>query len=108
MGRRVRRHPGQRRGAAPAATAIRDLDPVAGDSDQRRWANGIRIAAPIAGGVQLVGLVLLATVLAILYVLGLLALVVVGIITVVLLHRVNRAGWLDALTPATPGEPATP
>ena len=30
-------------------TAIRDLDPVEGDSDQRRWANGIRIAAPIAG-----------------------------------------------------------
>ena len=89
-------------------TAIRDLDPVAGDSDQRRWANGIRIAAPIAGGVQLVGLVLIATVLAILYVLGLLALVVVGIIAVVLLHRVNRAGWLDTLTPATPGEPATP
>ena len=41
-------------------TAIRDLDPVEGDSDQRRWANGIRIAAPIAGGVQLVGLVLIA------------------------------------------------
>src|SRR6476619_4181845 len=28
-------------------TAIRDLDPVEGDSDQRRWANGIRIAAPL-------------------------------------------------------------
>ena len=82
-------------------TAIRDLDPVEGDSDQRRWANGIRIAAPIAGGVQLVGLVLIATVLAILYVVGLLALVVVGIIAVVLLHRVHRAGWLDTLTPAT-------
>jgi hypothetical protein len=80
------------------ATAIRDLDPVVGDSDQRRWANGIRIAAPIAGGVQLVGLVLLSSVLAILYVIGLLALVVVGIIAVVLLHRVNRAGWLDTLT----------
>ena len=89
-------------------TAIRDLDPVAGDSDQRRWANGIRVAAPIAGAVQLVGLVLIATVLAILYVIGLLALVVVGIIAVVLLHRVNRAGWIDTLTPATPGEPATP
>jgi hypothetical protein len=76
------------------ATAIRDLDPVEGDSDQRRWAGGIRIAAPIAGGVQLLGLVLIATVLAIFYVIGLLALVVVGIITVVLLHRVNRAGWL--------------
>ena len=78
-------------------TAIRDLDPVQGDSDQRRWANGIRIAAPIAGGVQ-----------AVLYILGLLALVVVGIIAVVLLHRVNRAGWLDTLTPATPAEPSTP
>ena len=62
---------------------------------------GIRVAAPIAGGVQLVGLVLLATVLVILYVVGLLALVVVGIITVVLLHRVNRAGWL-APAPAGP------
>lgn len=75
-------------------TAIRDLDPAVGDSDQRRWANGIRIAAPIAGGVQLVGLVLILTVVAILYVVGLLALVVVGIIAVVLLQRVNRAGWL--------------
>jgi len=89
-------------------TAIRDLDPVEGDSDQRRWANGIRIAAPIAGGIQLVGLVLISTVLAILYVLGLLALVVVGIIAVVLLHRVNRAGWLEALAPAAPAEPQTP
>lgn len=86
-------------------TAIRDLDPVRGDSDQRRWANGIRVAAPIAGGVQLVGLVLIATVFAVLYVLGLLALVVVGIIAVVLLHRVNRAGWLDALAPAGPARP---
>ena len=91
-----------------SVTVIRDLDPVAGDSDQRRWANGIRVAAPIAGAVQLVGLVLIATVLAILYVIGLLALVVVGIIAVVLLHRVNRAGWLDTLTPATPAEPSTP
>ncbi|MFL6079982.1 MAG: hypothetical protein ACJ714_08645 [Ornithinibacter sp.] len=93
------------------ATAIRDLDPVVGDSDQRRWASGIRVAAPIAGGVQLVGLVLLATVLAIFYVIGLLALVVVGIIAVVLLHRVNRAGWLADVAPATsagPGEPVTP
>jgi hypothetical protein len=88
-------------------TAIRDLDPVKGDSDQRRWANGIRIAAPIAGGIQLVGLVLIGTVLALFYVLGLLALVVVGIIAVVLLHRVNRAGWLDTLAPATPAEPST-
>jgi hypothetical protein len=87
------------------ATAIRDLDPVVGDSDQRRWASGIRIAAPIAGGVQLVGLVLIATVLAILYVVGLLALVVVGIIAVVLLHRVHRAGWLDTLTPAPAAGP---
>ncbi len=85
------------------ATAVRDLDPTVGDSDHRRWANGIRIAAPIAGGVQLVGLVGIATVLAVLYVLGLLALVVVGIITVVLLHRVNRAGWLaPAATVAAP------
>jgi hypothetical protein len=89
-------------------TAIRDLDPVVGDSDQRRWANGIRIAAPIAGAVQLVGLVLISTVLAILYVVGLLALVVVGIIAVVLLHRVNRAGWLATLAPTPPAEPATP
>ncbi|HYN66609.1 MAG TPA: hypothetical protein VES93_06945 [Ornithinibacter sp.] len=86
-------------------TAIRDLDPVVGDSDQRRWANGIRIAAPVAGAVQLVGLVLIATVLAVLYIIGLLGLVVVGIIAVVLLHRVNRAGWLAT---ATPVEPATP
>ena len=90
------------------ATAIRDLDPTEGDSDQRRWASGIRVAAPIAGGVQLVGLVLLATVLVILYVVGLLALVVVGIITVVLLHRVNRAGWLAAAAPATPADPTEP
>ena len=90
-------------------TAIRDLDPVEGDSDQRRWANGIRIAAPIAGGVQLVGLVLISTVLAIFYVIGLLALVVVGIVAVVLLHRVNRAGWLATATPAPPPvEPSTP
>ncbi len=75
-------------------TAIRDLDPVEGDSDQRRWAGGIRIAAPAAGGIQLVGLVLISTVAAVLYVIGLLALVVVGIIAVVLLQRVNRAGWL--------------
>jgi len=93
------------------ATAIRDLDPATGDSDHRRWASGIRLAAPIAGGVQLVGLVLIATVLAIFYVVGLLALVVVGIIAVVLLHRVNRAGWLGTVTPAAsagPAEPATP
>ncbi len=91
-------------------TAIRDLDPVEGDSDQRRWANGIRIAAPIAGGVQLVGLVLISTVLAIFYVIGLLALVVVGIVAVVLLHRVNRAGWLADRRPraALPAEPETP
>lgn len=90
------------------ATAIRDLDPVEGDSDQRRWANGIRIAAPIAGAVQLVGLVLIVTVLAILYVVGLLALVVVGVIAVVLLHRVNRAGWLATATPGPPAEPQAP
>ena len=91
-------------------TAIRDLDPVEGDSDQRRWANGIRIAAPIAGGVQLVGLVLISTVLAIFYVIGLLALVVVGIVAVVLLHRVNRAGWLATAAPSRPwpAEPETP
>ena len=87
-------------------TAIRDLDPVEGDSDQRRWANGIRVAAPIAGAVQLVGLVLISTVLAIFYVIGLLALVVVGIVAVVLLHRVNRAGWLATATSATPVEPS--
>jgi hypothetical protein len=87
------------------ATAVRDLDPVRGDSDHRRWASGIRVAAPAAGVVQLVGLVLLGTVLAVLYVLGLLALVVVGIISVVLLNRVHRAGWLDALAPAAPVGP---
>jgi hypothetical protein len=88
--------------------AIRDLDPVEGDSDQRRWANGIRIAALVAGGVQLVGLVLIGTVLAIFYVIGLLALVVVGIIAVVLMQRVNRAGWLATLTPTDPAAPAAP
>jgi hypothetical protein len=87
------------------ATALRDLDPTPGDSDTRRWANGIRIAAPVAGGIQLVGLVLIATVLAIFYVVGLLALVVVGIIAVVLLHRVNRAGWVQTLAPAEPSTP---
>ena len=95
------------------ATAVRDLDPTVGDSDHRRWANGIRIAAPVAGGTQLVGLVLITSVAAILYVVGLLALVVVGIIAVVLLHRVNRAGWLapgalEASSTADPAEPATP
>ncbi len=94
-------------------TAVRDLDPAEGDSDHRRWANGIRVAAPVAGGLQLVGLVGITTVLALLYVLGLLALVVVGIIAVVLLHRVNRAGWLaPGATAATgssdPAETATP
>ncbi len=54
----------------------------------------IRIAAPAAGVVQLVGLVAISTALAPLYFLGLLGLVVVGIVTVVLVHRVNRAGWL--------------
>ena len=84
-------------------TAIRDLDPVEGDSDQRRWANGIRIAAPHRGrraarrpGAHR------APCCAILYVVGLLALVVVGIIAVVLLHRVNRAGWLDTPEPGGP------
>ena len=93
------------------ATAVRDLDPAVGDSDHRRWADGIRVAAPVAGGIQLVGLVGLATLLAVLYVIGLLALVVVGIVTVVLLHRVNRAGWLApataTATAAPPPEPAT-
>jgi hypothetical protein len=86
------------------ATAIRDLDPAVGDSDQRRWANGIRIAAPVAGGLELVGLVLWRTAFAPIYGAGYLAMVVVGIITVVLLHRVNRAGWLASppMTVATP------
>lgn len=84
------------------ATAIRDLDPAVGDSDQRRWANGIRIAAPVAGVVELVGLVLARGSLRPIYGLGVLAMAVVGIIAVVLLHRVNRAGWLDTLTPTTP------
>lgn len=90
------------------AGAIRDLDPAPGDSDHRQWARGIRVAAPVAGAVQLVGLVLIATVLAILYVVGLLALVVVGIVCVVLLNRVHRAGWLETLTPAGPGAIAQP
>ncbi|HET6969408.1 MAG TPA: hypothetical protein VFI44_14070 [Ornithinibacter sp.] len=90
------------------ATAIRDLDPVAGDSDQRRWASGLRVAAPAAGAVQLVGLVLLPTALGILFILGMLALVIVGVVAVVLLHRVNRAGWLATATPDSPGTPADP
>ncbi len=76
------------------ATAIRDLDPVVGDSDQRRWAGGIRVAALVAGAVQLLGLVLIGTAVGVVYVIGLLGLVLVGILTVVLCQRVHRAGWL--------------
>jgi len=89
------------------ATAIRDLDPVPGDSDHRRWANGLRVAAPVAGAAQLVGLVLIATGFGVVYLMGVLAVVLVGIIAVVLLHRVNRAGWLATPTPARPAGPAT-
>ena len=89
-------------------TAIRDLDPVEGDSDQRRWANGIRIAAPVAGVVQLVGLVLWRTPFTSVYGIGFLAMVVVGIVAVVLLHRVNRAGWLATLEPTVPATPTDP
>jgi hypothetical protein len=80
------------------ATAISDLAPE-GDQDARRWARGIRIGAPVAGLIRLVGLVALATSFGALYPLGYLGLVAVGIITVVLLHRVNRAGWLDPAEP---------
>ena len=76
------------------ATGIRDLDPTVGDSDQRRWAGGIRAAAPVAGLLQMVGLVLWRTSFATVYGLGFLVMVIVGIVTVVLLNRVNRAGWL--------------
>ncbi|HZB66986.1 MAG TPA: hypothetical protein VE503_06170 [Ornithinibacter sp.] len=82
------------------ATGIRDRAPE-GDSDVRIYTRGIRIGAPLAGLVQLVGLVAIGTALAPLYFLGLLGLVVVGIVTVVLVHRVNRAGWL-ATTGAAP------
>lgn len=82
------------------ATAIRDLAPD-GDQDARRWAHGIRVAVPVAGLVQLVGLVGISTALAPIFFLGVLALVIVGIVAVVLVHRVNRAGWLGvAATPA--------
>ena len=84
------------------ATAIRDLDPVQGDSDQRRWANGIRIAAPLAGLVELIGLVLIRTNLRPLYDLGALTLIFVGIVSVVLFYRVDRSGWLAAPSPAGP------
>ena len=90
------------------ATAIRDLAPEEGDSDQRRWANGIRLAAPVAGALRLVGLVFLATPLGALYALGYLGLVVTGIVSVVLLHRVNRAGWLATTPDAVPADPADP
>jgi hypothetical protein len=90
------------------ATAIRDLAPEAGDSDQRRWANGIRVAAPVSGLVRLVGLVFLATPLGALYALGYLGLVVTGIVSVVLLHRVHRAGWLATTPDAVPADPADP
>ena len=89
-------------------TALRDLDPAEGDSDHRRWAGGIRIAAPVAGLLQLVGLVLWRTSFSILYVLGLLAMVIVGVTAVVLMHRVNRAGWLTTAEQAPPAEPTTP
>lgn len=81
------------------ATGIRDLDPVVGDSDHRRWATGIRVAAPLVGAVQLVGLVLLSTAVGALFLMGMLGLAVVGIIAVVLLHRVHRAGWLATVPP---------
>ena len=90
------------------ATAVRDLAPEAGDSDQRRWANGIRVAAPASGLVRLVGLVFLATPLGALYALGYLGLVVTGIVSVVLLHRVHRAGWLATTPDARPADPADP
>ncbi|GAA4400345.1 hypothetical protein GCM10023168_08990 [Fodinibacter luteus] len=80
------------------ATGIRDLAPVDGDSDTRRWSGGIRVGAPVAGLVRLVGLVGLSTPLGPLYALGYLGLVVVGIVTVVLVHRVQRAGWLAGAT----------
>jgi hypothetical protein len=88
------------------ATGIRDRAPE-GDSDVRIYTRGIRIGAPVAGLVQLVGLVAIGTALAPLYFLGLLGLVVVGIVTVVLVHRVNRAGWLGTTSaaPSTPGGP---
>jgi hypothetical protein len=86
------------------ATGIHDLAPE-GDQDARPWARGIRVAAPLAGLVQLVGLVGISTALAPIFFLGVLALVIVGIVAVVLVNRVNRAGWLAA--PATPG-PAAP
>ena len=91
------------------ATGIRDLAPE-DDSDIRLYTRGVRIGAPVAGAVQLVGLVGISTALAPLYFLGLLGLVIVGIIAVVLLHRVNRAGWLNTLAPAPapPAEPTTP
>ena len=89
------------------ATAIRDLAPE-GDSDQRRWANGIRVAAPAAGLVRLVGLVFLATPLGALYALGYLGLVVTGVVSVVLLHRVHRAGWLTTTADAVPVDPPAP
>lgn len=90
------------------ATGIRDLDPVVGDSDHRRWATGIRVAAPVVGAVQLVGLVLLSTAVGALFLVGMLGLVVVGIVAVVLLHRVNRAGWLATAPPTGPAPPTTP
>jgi hypothetical protein len=80
------------------ATAISDLAPD-GDQDARRWARGIRIGAPAAGVIRLIGLVGLATSLGALYALGYLGLVAVGIVTVVLMHRVNRSGWLDLAPP---------
>lgn len=79
------------------ATGIRDLAPEA-DSDIRIYTRGVRVGAPVAGVVQLVGLVGISTAIAPLYFLGLLGLVIVGIIAVVMTHRANRAGWLDAAT----------
>jgi hypothetical protein len=84
------------------ATGIRDLAPEEGGDDARRWAHRIRIAAPVAGLVRLVGLVGLGAGLGLAFVLGQLALVVVGIVTVVLAHRVDRAGWLAPAEPLTP------
>ena len=89
------------------ATGIRDLAPES-DSDIRLYTRGVRIGAPAAGAVQLVGLVGISTAFAPLYFLGLLGLVIVGIIAVVLLHRVNRAGWLATATDASPDSPRSP
>ena len=85
------------------ATGIRELAPVA-DSDIRIYTRVVRIGAPVAGAVQLAGLVGISTAFAPLYFLGLLGLVVVGIVAVVMALRVNRAGWLEGASTATASE----